>query len=57
MILPGGERLSATVRRLVPTPEGDRPLSGPCETVPRWVLSGAPERPAEEVLSEWTRRA
>ena len=49
---PGGERLYAAVRSLVPAPEGDRPLSVPCETVARWVLSGAPERLAQEVLSE-----
>ena len=47
----GGERLYAAVRRLVPAPEGDRPLSVPCETVARWVLSDAPARLAEEVLS------
>jgi len=48
----GSERVYAAVRRLVPTPEGDRPLSGPCEIVAQWVLSGALERLAEEVLSE-----
>ena len=48
----GSERLYAAVRRLVPAPEGDRPLSGPCESVARWVLSGAPVRLAEEGLSE-----
>jgi histidine ammonia-lyase len=48
----GSERVYAAVRRLVPAPEGDRPLSGPCDTVAQWVLSGAPESLAEEVLSE-----
>ena len=48
----GCERVYAAVRRLSPAPEGDRPLSGPCETVALWVLSGAPERLAEEVVSE-----
>jgi histidine ammonia-lyase len=45
----GAERVYAAVRRLVPAPEGDRPLSGPCETVAQWVLSRAPRRLAEEV--------
>jgi histidine ammonia-lyase len=49
---PGSERLYAAVRRMVPAPEGDRPLSEPCETVARWVLSNAPVRHAEEVLGE-----
>jgi histidine ammonia-lyase len=48
---PGSERLYGTVRRLVPTPEGDRPLSEPCETIARWVLSDGPLRLAEELLS------
>jgi len=48
----GSERTYAAIRRLVPAPEGDRPLSGPCEALAQWVLSGAPERLAEEVLSE-----
>ena len=47
----GSERIYAAVRRLVPAPEGDRPLSGPCETVARWVLSRDPIRLAEEVLT------
>ena len=47
----GSERVYAAVRRLVPEPEGDRPLSGPCETVTRWVLSDAPLHLAEEVLT------
>ncbi len=47
----GCERLYGTVRRLVPAPEGDRPLSGPCEALARWVLSPAPVKLAEEVLS------
>ncbi|MBI5711563.1 MAG: histidine ammonia-lyase [Candidatus Eisenbacteria bacterium] len=46
----GSERVYAAIRRQVPAPEGDRPLSGPCETVAQWVLSRAPERLAEEVL-------
>ena len=48
----GAERLYAAVRRLAAAPEGDRPLAGPCETIAQWVLSGAPARLAEEVLSE-----
>jgi histidine ammonia-lyase len=47
----GTERLYEAVRRLVPAPEGDRPLSEPCETLSRWVLSRAPVRLAEEVLA------
>jgi histidine ammonia-lyase len=47
----GSERLYGAVRRLVPTPEGDRPLSGPAETMARWVVSREPARLAEEVLS------
>jgi histidine ammonia-lyase len=47
----GCERLYGTVRRLVPEPEGDRPLSGACEELARWVLSPAPIRLAEDVLS------
>jgi len=47
----GAERIYEAVRRLVPAPEGDRPLSEPCETVARWVLSRAPVRLAEEVLA------
>src|SRR6185436_6345681 len=41
----GTERLYAAIRRIVPPPDGDRPLSGACETVARWVLSPAPEKP------------
>jgi histidine ammonia-lyase len=48
----GSERLYGAVRRLSPAPDGDRPLSGPCETVARWVISHAPVRLAEEVLRE-----
>jgi len=48
---PGSERVYGAVRRLTPAPEGDRPLSGPCETVAKWVLSRDPVRLAEEVLS------
>ena len=47
----GSERLYEAVRRLVPAPEGDRPLSAPCETVARWALSRAPLRLAEDVLA------
>lgn len=47
----GCERLYGTVRRLVPAPEGDRPLGNACETLARWVLSSAPARLAEEVLA------
>jgi histidine ammonia-lyase len=47
----GSERIYGAVRRLVPAPDGDRPLSGPCETVARWVLSRDPIRLAEEVLT------
>ncbi len=47
----GSERLYGAVRRLVPAPDGDRPLSDACETVARWVLSRSPERLAEEVLN------
>jgi histidine ammonia-lyase len=47
----GSERLYGAVRRLVPAPEGDRPLSEPCEILSRWVRSAAPERLAEELLS------
>ena len=47
----GSERLYGAVRRLVPAPEGDRPISGDCETIARWVLSRAPERLADGVLA------
>jgi histidine ammonia-lyase len=47
----GSERLYGAIRRLVPAPDGDRPLSGNCETIARWVLSRAPERLADEVLN------
>jgi histidine ammonia-lyase len=47
----GSERLYGAVRRLVPAPEGDRPLSDACETLARWVLSGAASRMSQEVLS------
>ena len=43
--------LYGAVRRIVPTPEGDRPLQGPCEELARWVMSAAPQKLAEEVLS------
>jgi len=48
----GSERLYGTVRRIAPAPEGDRPLTGPCEEVSRWVLSSGPVRFAEELLPE-----
>jgi len=48
----GSERLYGTVRRIAPAPEGDRPLTGPCEEVARWVLSSGPVRFAEELLPE-----
>jgi histidine ammonia-lyase len=47
----GSERLYGAVRRLVPAPDGDRPISENCETVARWVLSRDPERLADEVLA------
>jgi len=46
----GSERLYGAVRRLVPAPEGDRPLAGVAETLAHWVLSSAPLRLAQEVL-------
>ena len=46
----GSERLYGAVRRLAPSPEGDRPLDAPCEAVADWVLSAAPQRLADEVL-------
>lgn len=47
----GCERLYGAIRRMVPAPDGDRPLSDACETVARWVLSPAPARLAEEVMA------
>ena len=47
----GSERLYGAVRRLVPAPDGDRPISEGCEAVTRWVLSRDPERLADEVLA------
>ena len=47
----GSEMLYGAVRRIVPSPEGDRPLQGPCEELSRWVMSAAPQKLAEEVLS------
>jgi histidine ammonia-lyase len=47
----GSEMLYGAVRRIVPAPEGDRPLQGPCEELARWVVSAAPQKLAEEVLS------
>jgi histidine ammonia-lyase len=46
----GTERLYAAIRRIVPPPDGDRPLSGATEIVARWVLSPAPEKLAREVM-------
>jgi histidine ammonia-lyase len=46
----GSERLYGTIRRIAPSPEGDRPLTEPCEAVARWVLSPAPSRWMYEVL-------
>lgn len=46
----GSEMLYGAIRRVAGVPEGDRPLSGPCEEVARWVLSSAPVKLAEEVL-------
>jgi histidine ammonia-lyase len=47
----GCERLYGAIRRIVPAPDSDRPLSGPCEEIAKWVLSGAPIKLAEEVLA------
>jgi histidine ammonia-lyase len=47
----GSERLYGAVRRLVPAPEGDRPLSNAAETLAHWALSPAPARLADEVLA------
>ena len=47
----GTEMLYGAVRRIVASPEGDRPLQGPCEELARWVLSGAPQKLAEQVLA------
>ena len=46
----GSEQVYAAVRKWVPAPEGDRPLTEACETMARWVLSPEPRRLAEEVL-------
>jgi histidine ammonia-lyase len=47
----GCERLYAAIRRIAPAPESDRPLSGPCEEIAKWVLSSGPIKLAEEVLA------
>lgn len=47
----GSERVYGAVRRVSPAPEGDRPLSQPCDAVAHWILSGAPARLAEGVLA------
>jgi histidine ammonia-lyase len=47
----GSEQLYAAVRRRVPAPEGDRPISEACEALSKWVLSPEPGRIVEEVLS------
>ena len=44
----GCERLYGMVRRRVPAPEGDRPLSGACESLARWIMTGEIARLAEE---------
>ncbi|MCC6650294.1 MAG: histidine ammonia-lyase [Candidatus Eisenbacteria bacterium] len=46
----GTEMLYGLVRRIAGAPEGDRPLSGPCESVAKWVLSASPLKLVEEVL-------
>jgi histidine ammonia-lyase len=46
----GSERLYAMVRRRVPTPDGDRPLSPSCEALAKWILSGEVGHLANEVL-------
>lgn len=46
----GSERLYGAVRRIVGTPEGDRPLSEPCEQLSRWVRSPGPRLLSEEVV-------
>jgi histidine ammonia-lyase len=47
----GSERLYGMIRRRVPEPEGDRPLANACDELARWVLSAAPVKLADEVLS------
>ena len=47
----GSERLYGQVRSLAPAPDGDRPLTEPCEAVAKWVLSRDPVRLAEEVMA------
>ncbi|HEU4425882.1 MAG TPA: aromatic amino acid lyase, partial [Pilimelia sp.] len=46
----GSERLYGLVRRLVPEPEGDRPLAQASEALARWVVSAAPQRLADVTL-------
>lgn len=47
----GSEQLYGAIRRIVPAPEGDRPLAGPCEAIAKWVLSSAPVQLAREVMA------
>lgn len=46
----GCERLYGAIRRRVPAPDGDRPLTDACESIASWVRSSAPRELAEEVL-------
>lgn len=46
----GSEMLYGQIRRIAAAPEGDRPLSGPCEAVAKWVMSAAALKLTEEVL-------
>jgi histidine ammonia-lyase len=46
----GSERLYAMVRRRVPVPDGDRPLSAGCEALAKWIVSGEVGHLAHEVL-------
>lgn len=46
----GCEMLYGAIRRIAPAPDGDRPLSAPCEAVAKWAVSTAPLRLVEEVL-------
>ncbi|MBI1798670.1 MAG: histidine ammonia-lyase [Candidatus Eisenbacteria bacterium] len=46
----GCERLYGMVRRRAGAPEGDRPLSAPCEAVAKWVVSGELDALIREVL-------
>jgi histidine ammonia-lyase len=46
----GCERLYGAIRRRVPAPDGDRPLTDACESIASWVRSPSPRELAEEVL-------